>query len=489
MKAKTFVVAVLGVAAGLGSGIGLERGLLARPTSSLQAAPPPAAQSGPRILYWWDPMIPDYKSDKPGKSPMGMDMVPVYEGQEPGRGTDPGVVTVSAAAAGNFGVRTAAVERTTLSPAIETFGTVAFDESRTAHLHVRAKGWIEKLHSRIVGDSVQQGQLLFEFFSQDLAVAAAEYVRELQRGGEATEVFRRKLRALGVSERQIDEIRTTRTIPERIRVYAPQSGVVVALGAAEGMFIEPETTILSITDIASIWLIAEVFESQGALVAQGMPAEVRLPSRPGRVWHGTVDYVYPDLKPDTRTVRLRIRLDNADRTLQPNMFANVRLGTKTATGVLAVPSSALIRTGQGERAVLALGDGRFRPVTVTAGLIAGDKVEVRDGLKEGDRVVTSAHFLIDSESSLAAGFARMEEAPPERHTGEGDITELGDRSLTLSHGPVPSIGWPAMTMIFALDDGVSAAGLALGQRVAFDFVPAAGGGYRIVAVRPAGGGR
>ena len=410
MKPGTALAVLLAVAAGVGGGILLERQVL-----SAQGAPPQQAGTGPRILYWWDPMIPDFKSDKPGKSPMGMEMVPVYEGQDQAKAEEKGVVTVSAAAMNNLGVRTAAVERVTLTPTVETFGSITFDESRTAHLHVRSDGWIERLHTRVMGEFVERGQLLMEVFSPNLITAAYEFVREAERGPSGnTEGARRKLLALGVSERQIEEIRKTGAVPERIKVYAPQSGVVEALGVAEGMYVESDVTLMSIVDHASVWVMAEVLESQVGLVSRGMPAEVRVASQPGRTWTGTVDYVYPELRPDTRTARLRIRLANPDHALQPNMFASVRVATRAREGVIAIPNGALIRTGQADRAVLALGDGRFKPVPVTAGLAVGDQVEITDGLKEGDRVVTSAQFLIDSESSLTAGFASMQDvAPPQ----------------------------------------------------------------------------
>jgi len=285
MKPGTALAVLLAVTAGVGGGILLERQVL-----SAQGAPPQQAGTGPRILYWWDPMIPDFKSDKPGKSPMGMDMVPVYEGQDQAKAEEKGVVTVSAAAMNNLGVRTAAVERVTLTPTVETFGSITFDESRISHLHVRSDGWIERLHTRVMGEFVERGQLLMEVFSPNLITAAYEFVREAERGPSGnTEGARRKMIALGVSERQIEEIRKTGAVPERIKVYAPQPGVVEALGVAEGMYVESDVTLMAIVDHASVWVMAEVLESQVGLVSRGMPAEVRVASQPGRTWTGTVD--------------------------------------------------------------------------------------------------------------------------------------------------------------------------------------------------------
>ncbi|UEM21307.1 efflux RND transporter periplasmic adaptor subunit [Skermanella mucosa] len=494
MKPSMVLAVLLAVAVGGGGGVLLERQVLSAENAAQQQT-----STGPRILYWWDPMIPDFKSDKPGKSPMGMDMVPVYEGQEPGRAEEKGVVTVSPVSINNLGVRTTAVERATLIPIVETFGSITFDESRTSHLHVRAKGWIERLHTRVLGEYVERGQLLMEVFSPDLITAAYEFVREAERGPSGnTEGARRKLVALGVSDRQIEEIRKTRAVPERIMIYAPQTGVVEALGVAEGMYVESDVTLMSIVDYASVWVMAEVLESQVGLVSRGMQAEVRVASQPGRVWTGTVDYVYPELRPDTRTARLRIRLANPDHALQPNMFASVRVATRAREDVIAIPNGALIRTGQAERAVLALGDGRFKPVPVKAGLTVGDMVEITDGLKEGDRVVTSAQFLIDSESSLSAGFASMQEVEQPQVVeaaaavpamGEGEVTAIAadGSKVTISHGPIPELSWPAMTMEFAVDPGASVQGFALGDRVRFGVIKAPDNTYTAATIERLGG--
>ena len=492
MKPSMALAVLLAIAAGGGGGVLLERKVL-----SAEDAIQQQASTAPRILYWWDPMIPDFKSDKPGKSPMGMDMVPVYEGQESGRVEEKGVVTISSVAMNNLGVRTAAIERATLIPIVETFGSITFDESQTAHLHVRAKGWIERLHIRVVGEYVERGKLLMEVFSPDLITAAYEFVREAERGSSGnTEGARRKLVALGVSDRQIEEIRKTGAVPERIMIYAPQTGVVEALGVAEGMYVESDLTLMSIVDNSSVWVMAEVLESQVGLVSRGMQAEVRVASQPSRTWAGTVDYIYPELRPDTRTARLRIRLANPDHALQPNMFASVRVATRARENVIAIPNGALIRTGQAERAVLALGDGRFKPVPVKAGITVGDMVEITDGLMEGDRVVTSAHFLIDSESSLSAGFASMQEVEQPQAAkatapavGEGEVTAVATdgSKITISHGPIADFSWPAMTMEFAAGPGASVQGLATGDHIRFDVIKAPDETYTVVAIERLGG--
>lgn len=502
MRPRSILVAALLVVSGLGGGVLLERYRLS-PAAGVRDAPG-AAGSERKVLFWWDPMIPAYRSDKPGKSPMGMDMVPVYEGDEP-RGSEAGTVTVSPAAVQNLGVRTASVERNSLAPVIETFGRVGFDESSVSHVHVRGKGWIERLQVRVEGETVTRGQLLFEFFSPELNRAAADYVRELRRGGdprgglEAIEFTPRRLVALGFSERQVAEIHSSKQVPERIHVYAPRSGVVVRLGVAEGMYVEPETTLLSINDHDAVWIMADVIESQGGFLRAGMPVEARVPSYPGRVWTGTIDYIYPHLQPETRTFTARVRVPNDDHALIPNMFASVRISGAQRRDVLTIPGEALIRTGNGDRAVLALGDGRFKPIHVKAGATVGDKVEITEGLGEGDRVVTSAHFLLDSESSLSAGLARLDGSASEKTTTEGSgpvwtvATVNGppspDRRVSLSHPAIAEIGWPAMTMDFAIDETVPTGALAAGRHVRIGLAKNVDGTYRVVAVDANGGPR
>lgn len=500
MKPRSLVLGVLLLSAGVGGGI-----LLTRHFPMLNGSPAvgPSAEpsAGRRVLYWWDPMMPAFKSDKPGKSPMGMDMVPVFEG-DPQAAPEPGVVTIEPGAIERLGVRTAVTARASVTPMIETFGTVTFDESRVSHVHVRTRGWIERLQTRVEGETVKAGQVLFEFFSPDLVNASNEYLRELQRGVssliDGPEIIRRKLLNLGMTDRQIDEIRRTRQTPDRIQVLAPRAGVIEQLGVAEGMFVEPTLTLMSIIDHEQIWIIADVIESQAAFVRLRAAVEARAPSQPGRVWTGTVDYVYPRLNADTRTVRVRMRFDNPDLVLKHNMFATVRIATPARDNVIAIPTEALIRTGAGDRVVLALGDGRFRPTPVKAGIAAGGKVEILDGLTEGDRVVASAHFLLDSESSLSAGLARLGGSAAGGATNAGDpiwtdatvnAAPTSDHQVNLSHPPIPQIGWPAMTMDFAVDPAVPTGALRAGEHRRIGLAKNADGTYRVVAVETKGAAR
>ncbi len=500
-KSKTGSFVLLGLVVlviGVAGGIGVERLYLNRSVdeSGIGSATVNESIAGERkILYWVAPMDRNYRRDGPGKSPMGMDLIPVYDGEQPTSDTEEDVITLSPATVHNLGVRTAIVERATLRPTVETFGVVAYDETRTSHVHVRTEGWIERLNVRSVGELISKGQVLFEIFSPELAIAAWEYVRELEQGDQRTlSGGPRKLLSLGADPRQVEEIRRTREVPERIKVYAPRSGVAVALNVADGMFVEPDVTTISITDPSVVWLIADVFESQAAFVHKGMEAEIRIAGMPGRAWTGVVEYVYPDLRLETRTVQVRLLLDNPGLALKPNMYASVSLATEAKENVLAVPQSAVIRTGRSDRIVKALGEGRFKAIAVKLGQNVGERFEIIEGVSEGDRVVVSAQFLIDSESSLAAGFRQMEDVKrtageaPTRAVGRIDAVSTADGKATLTHEPIPALGWPAMTMDFALDDKVDAAVMVTGGRVEFDFVHAGSGVFTIVDVRPLGDG-
>ena len=378
-------------------------------------APPAAAPAGTgerQILYWVAPMDPNYRRDAPGKSPMGMDLVPVYADAAPA--PEAGVVTIDPAVLQNLGLRSAAAQLGPLPRRIETVGYVQYDESVMHHIHTRVEGWIESLHVRAAGDPVAKGQLLFEIYSPTLVNAQREYLTALS-GGRADMVVasRERLAALGMPQAEIAALDEAKTPRQRVRIYAPADGVTTQLGVREGIFVTPAAHVISMADLSRVWVLAEVFERQTAWVGVGQRAEVRLDYLPGRRWHGTVDYVYPDLHPVTRTLRVRIGFDNAGEALRPNMFARVVLLGGATEPVVHVPREALIRGGAADRVALDLGGGRFRAVAVEAGVEAGERVEIRSGLKAGEQVVVSGQFLIDSESNLESAMARTAgDAPP-----------------------------------------------------------------------------
>lgn len=364
--------------------------------------------SGEReILYWVAPMDPNYRRDEPGKSPMGMDLVPVYADGTQGGSESPGI-TIDPAVINNIGVKTAPVERTTLSRRIDTVGFITPDADLVSHIHVRAEGWIERLVADNEGERVAAGNVLFEIYSPALVSAQEEFLQALGLGrSDLVNASRRRLRSLGMAEEQIDAVRETGRARERFEVRSPQDGFIMELNVREGMFVDPGTTIMSLADLGEVWVDVDVFEQQIDWVETGQAAEMRLPFAPERVWRGTVDYVYPTIRPETRTARVRLAFDNPDVVLKPNMYAQVEIAVAPRRDVLAIPDQAVIRTGEQERVILAQEDGRFRPAEVVTGIETEGMVEIVDGLNPGERIVVSSQFLIDSEASMDASLMRL----------------------------------------------------------------------------------
>jgi Cu(I)/Ag(I) efflux system membrane fusion protein len=364
------------------------------------------ASEEPDILYWVAPMDPGYRRDEPGKSPMGMDLVPVYADSR--TGGDGNIVSIAPEVVQNLGVRTAKSERSRLWRGIDTVGYVDYDESKVSHIHLRTEGWLERLYVESEGERVTRGQRLFDLYSPDLVNAQEEYVQALKIGNrDLAQASRDRLVALGIPADQIADLKKTQRVQQTVAIYAPQDGVVATLPVREGMFVKPAMRVMSLADLSSVWLLAEVYERQADWVKVDQPAEVRLTYRPGQVWQGHVEYIYPSLDPKTRTLKVRLRFDNPEEALKPNMYANVRIFGGPRENIIIIPLQGLIRTGRAERVVIALGEGRFEAREVQAGIESGDWVEIARGLDAGEDVVISGQFLIDSEASLKASLMRM----------------------------------------------------------------------------------
>jgi len=451
-----------------------------------------------KISHWVAPMDPNYRRDEPGKSPMGMDLIPVYE-DEAGGGGEPSL-KISAAVVNNIGVKTQKVIRENLVREINTVGSIMIDEEARSDIHVRAEGWIEKLNVESVGEEVEAGEVLFEIYAPALVAAQSEFAQALKIGRPpliraATE----RLTALGMNGAQISELKRTRNVRQRIDIVAPQSGVVIALNAREGMFLRPSDRAMQLADLSNIWIIADVFETEAQWVAPGDAAQMTLPAFPGETWEGEVDYVYPTAEMMTRTIQVRLRFPNPDGRLKPNMFANVRVGAAPKENVLTIQQSAIIRTSKNDRVIVALGDGRFRPAQIKTGIESDGKVEVLAGLNEGEDIVVESQFLIDSEASLDPGLLRlsappvsdgeamvMKEDPPNKNLeAEGRIVSIDveKNTITIDHKPVPEIGWPAMTMAFMAPPEIDMNAVKIGEAVHFAFRETARG-YELAAIAP-----
>jgi Cu(I)/Ag(I) efflux system membrane fusion protein len=339
----------------------------------------------------------------------------------------PGTIEISPEVVNNLGVRTAHVERRALSTRIRTVGYVQYDQDRLIHIHPRVEGWIEKLYVKAAGDPVVQGQPLYELYSPQLVNAQEEMLLSLKRNNQRlVQAAQDRLLALQLSASFIDELKRERQVRQTITFRAPQSGVVDNLNIREGFFVKPGTTLMSIGALDDVWVEAEVFARQAALVEVGLPVVMTLNYLPGKEWRGTVDYVYPSLDEKTRTLRLRLRFNNAAGILKPNMFAQVFIEAGRGEDALMIPREAVIRTGSQDRVVLALGAGRFKSVAVRLGQLDEQYSQILEGLKEGDMIVVSAQFLLDSESSKSSDFMRM-------HLGDSAKSGMEDAAADSHH--------------------------------------------------------
>ena len=478
------------------------------------------ADNGEReVLYYRNPMNPAITSPVPAKDDMGMDYIPVYADAA----GESGVVRIDPAVVQNLGMRTEAVTRGPLAREIDAVGYVGYDERRVAHVHLRAEGWIEDLRVHFIGERVEAGAELFSVYSPALANAQEELLQALKVGqSQIVTASRERLRLLGVDAQQIRDLERTGRADPRVSVRAPQTGIVTALDIRHGMYIVPQSTLLSLADLSKVWLLVDVVESQADWVEVGQVAELRLPHRPDQVYRGRVEFVYPSLDAETRTLRARLTFDNPDEELKPNMYLNARILAEATDELLSIPQQALIRTGRANRVIVALGEGRFRAQDVVPGIESGARVEIREGLTEGDRIVVSGQFLIDSEASVQASSMRLhgeapaaadtdrdqvqgdppvehqsdpyaedqahprvgEDDPPAPISGQGTVTGVmtGHRMLTIDHAPIEALDWPAMEMDFTLTDTAQWPAVQIGDRVHFTLVEDTQGEYRIDAV-------
>lgn len=399
-----FVLVIAVLVAALGGYFVGRHGDMSTAMSGSMGGAASTASAQRKVLYWKAPMDPNYHSDKPGKSPMGMDLVPVYAGG----GNDSSDVKINPDVVNNLGVRTTQVRQGSLADRIEAVGYVSYDENTLTSINTRADGWIEKLAVNSVGDAVQRGQLLYELFSPKLATAEREYLTALSSGSRSLiNASRTRMRSLGFSAGQIKTLTQTHKVSDRVARRADRAGVVTNLNVREGAYVTPATQVMKLADLSTVWVLVEVDESQAGLLHTGQKASATFDAFPGQRWQGTVDYIYPDLNAATRTVKLRLRFANPDRRLQPNMFAHVRIAAAPQTDAVHIPNQALIRTGHSQRVIVALGKGRFDVCPVEAGITSGDQVEILKGLHAGQRVVTSAQFMIDSEANVNAAALRL----------------------------------------------------------------------------------
>ena len=435
--------------------------------------------TGRKILYYHDPMVPGNKFDKPGKSPfMDMMMVPVYADGD--AGSDGSKVTVSPRIQQNLGVRTAEVTEGLLSPQVSAVGNIAFNERDQAFVQARATGYIERLHVRATLDRVSKGQPLAELYVPDWIAAQEEFLSVRRMHGTdlapLVDGARQRMRQVGMSNEQIRLVESSGKTQARITLTAPIGGVVVELMAREGMTVMPGATLFRINGLGSVWANAEVPESQAALIRPGTKVQASSAAAPGTALRGTVQAILPEVNAVTRTLKARVELANPGNLLVPGMFVNMQFMDMRAEKSLLIPTEAVIQTGKRVVVMLAEDKGKFRPVEVETGIESNGQTEIKRGLQMGQRVVVSSQFLVDSEASLKGVEARLNDAPKPstantapRHDGEAKIEAIGQDSITLAHGPIPSLKWGAMTMDFKLPASGKPRNLEPGDKVSFEF--------------------
>ena len=392
-------------------------------------------------IYWVAPMDANYKRDKPGKSPMGMDLVPVYDDDGKGPDEGPGTIRISADVVNNLGVRTTTARYKALHTKISTVGYVTYNEDKLVHIHPRVQGWVEKLYVKATGDPVVKNQPLYDIYSPELVNAQKELLLALDRkNSRLITASENRLSALQLPKSAIETLKKTKKVQQNITFYSPQNGVVENLNIREGFFVKPGSTLMAIGDLSDVWVEAEVFERQAGQVKNSTPVTMTLDYLPGKTWEGQVDYIYPTLDAKTRTVKVRLRFNNEEGEFKPNMFAQIAIHATGDEQALLIPKEALIRTGNQDRVVLALGEGSFKSVEVSVGRYDSESVEILKGLSEGEKVVSSAQFLLDSESSKSSDFKRMNHEPAQDESTQLDMSNSKDSvSSATVNGTVVSV--------------------------------------------------
>jgi Cu(I)/Ag(I) efflux system membrane fusion protein/cobalt-zinc-cadmium efflux system membrane fusion protein len=379
-------------------------------------------QTGKKIKYWVAPMDPTYIRNEPGKSPMGMDLVPVYE-EEGGEKEPTSTIRIDPVTVQNMGIRMAPVVRKPVTKTIRTFGNVTYDETRMVSVNTKFDGWIEKLHVNFVGEQVRRGQPLFDIYSPELVTAQEEYLLALEAqrslGDSAFEsvrdasrrllaAARKRMQYWDMSDAQVKRLETTGQVRKAITIFSPSRGVVIKKNALEGQFVKAGENQYEIADLSLVWVDVDIYEYELPYVRKGMPARMELSYIPGERFHGEVLYIYPYLSKETRTVRLRLAFPNPDLRLKPDMYANIRLEAELSGPSLVIPQEAVIDTGVRQVVFVSQGQGRFEPREVKIGVeVNGHQYQVLKGLDAGEEIVISAQFMLDSESRLREAVQKM----------------------------------------------------------------------------------
>jgi len=467
----------------------------------------PAQQGERKVLYWHDPMVPGPRFDKPGKSPfMDMQLVPVYADESGGSG-----VKVSPGVQQNLGIRTVPVKKARIAASFDAVGNVQFDERLTEAVQTRVPGYVERLHVRAPMEYVRRGQALVTIFAPEWLGPQNEYLA-LKRSGAASDLVaaaRERMRAMSIPDALIRQSEQAGTAQARFTVPAPVSGVVAELGIREGVSVAPGTTLFRIAGLEKVWAVAEIPEAQVIRLTRGQKVQAALQADSSQTFPGELKEILPEVNANTRTLKARFEVDNRRARLTPGMLLRIQVAGP-ATERLVVPAEAVIRTGTRAVAIVRKDNGTFEPREVKLGVDLGDELEIAQGLSEGEQVVASGQFLVDSEARLrsvlggmtasgqatpaapaasqASAAASAPTAPTASGTfkAEGKVESVEPDGITISHGPVPELKWPAMTMGFGKPNPKAFSEVKPGDNVRFDFKKGGSMGYELVTVQPAG---
>ncbi|MNJ35065.1 Cation efflux system protein CusB precursor [compost metagenome] len=421
-----------------------------------------------KALYWYDPMYPQQKFDTPGKSPfMDMQLVPQYASGS----SDHATVSIDPGLTQNFGLRFATVTRGVFDSTLDVTGVLAFNERDVAVIQARTPGFVERVYAHAPGDVLKANAALAEILVPEWAAAQTEFLA-LKRNGDTDllAAARQRLRLTGMPEALITQVERSGKVQPYLALTSPIAGVLQELNIRTGMTVSAGQTLARVNGLSSVWLAVAVPESEAGSITVGQTVDAQLPAFPGIKVNGKVSAILPETNPDSRTLRVRVELANPDGLLRPGLTAQVRLNRSTEQGVLWVPSEAVIRTGRRALVMVAQDAGRYRPVAVQIGEESDDRVAIVNGLDEGQKVVTSGQFLLDSEASLKGIVAGSGEVSPPGagsglHDAQGQIVEISDKEVTLAHGPFKTLGMPGMTMTFPLANPALKQGLKTGDKV------------------------
>jgi len=455
----------------VGVGIGISTSLYFGESDSSKSS---SAEKQP--LYWVAPMDPNYRRDEPGKSPMGMDLVPVYE--ESGS-QSPGVIRINPDVVNNLGVRSAAVEMGAINQSINTTGVVQYNEANIVHIHPRVEGWIEKLHVKATGNPVKKGQPLYDLYSPQLVNAQEEFISSLKSDNEQLiQSSLNNLRALDFPKDFINQLRTDRRVKRAVTFNAPASGVLESLDVRDGYFVGPSIMLMSIVNLDQVWVEAEVLQAFSENIKAGLPAKINLDKNSNTFWNGEIDYVYPSADIQNRSLRLRLVVDNPQHILKANMFTRVKINLPTIENRVRVPRSAVIHLGDEQRVVKHLGDGQYKSIAIQTGESNKDFIEIKQGVKAGEEVVVSAQFLLDSESSKSSDFKRIDHGtdtslPNAAVMGIVNSVNVRERTINISREAIEKWNRPKATLDFLVAPNVPQkilTNLAEGAQIHFIFV-------------------